>query len=57
VGEVAAAWACGALRLKDAVTVIHHRSRLQAKTRESSSNLKEESPYVKYLHGVDSFEN
>jgi acyl transferase domain-containing protein/NADPH:quinone reductase-like Zn-dependent oxidoreductase/acyl carrier protein len=35
VGEVAAAWACGALRLKDAVTVIHHRSRLQAKTRDA----------------------
>ncbi|MDR1660038.1 MAG: SDR family NAD(P)-dependent oxidoreductase [Desulfovibrio sp.] len=35
VGEVAAAWACGALSLKDAVTVIHHRSRLQAKTRNA----------------------
>lgn len=28
-GEVAAAWAAGALSLKDAVTVIYHRSRLQ----------------------------
>jgi acyl transferase domain-containing protein/NADPH:quinone reductase-like Zn-dependent oxidoreductase len=29
VGEVAAAWACGALSLRDAVEVIFHRSRLQ----------------------------
>lgn len=33
VGEVAAAWASGALGLADAVRVIHHRSRLQATTR------------------------
>jgi acyl transferase domain-containing protein/NADPH:quinone reductase-like Zn-dependent oxidoreductase/acyl carrier protein/NADP-dependent 3-hydroxy acid dehydrogenase YdfG len=33
VGEVAAAWACGALSLDDAVSVIHHRSRLQGATR------------------------
>ncbi|WP_459618495.1 SDR family NAD(P)-dependent oxidoreductase [Bordetella sp. 2513F-2] len=33
VGEVAAAWACGALRLADAVAVIFHRSRLQGTTR------------------------
>ncbi|MGE8685919.1 MAG: SDR family NAD(P)-dependent oxidoreductase [Achromobacter sp.] len=32
VGEVAAAWACGALSLSDAVQVIHHRSRLQGTT-------------------------
>jgi acyl transferase domain-containing protein/NADPH:quinone reductase-like Zn-dependent oxidoreductase/acyl carrier protein len=35
VGEVAAAWACGALSMRDAVTVIYHRSRLQAKTRDA----------------------
>ncbi|QCS65918.1 SDR family NAD(P)-dependent oxidoreductase [Achromobacter denitrificans] len=35
VGEVAAAWACGALSLPDAVRVIHHRSRLQGLTKGS----------------------
>ncbi|WP_233238555.1 type I polyketide synthase [Bordetella sp. LUAb4] len=33
VGEVAAAWACGALTLPEAVKVIYHRSRLQGQTR------------------------
>ena len=33
VGEVAAAWASGALTLEDAVLVIYHRSRLQGKTK------------------------
>lgn len=33
VGEVAAAWACGALSLEDATQVIFHRSRLQGLTR------------------------
>ncbi|MFJ1299445.1 SDR family NAD(P)-dependent oxidoreductase [Pseudomonadota bacterium AL_CKDN230030165-1A_HGKHYDSX7] len=33
VGEVAAAWASGALTLRDAVHVIYHRSRLQGTTR------------------------
>jgi len=33
VGEVAAAWACGALPLPAAVKVIYHRSRLQGQTR------------------------
>ncbi|QTF91803.1 beta-ketoacyl synthase N-terminal-like domain-containing protein, partial [Halomonas sp. BM-2019] len=33
VGEVAAAWACGALSLADAVRVIHYRSHYQGKTR------------------------
>ena len=33
VGEVAAAWACGALSLVDAVRVIFHRSHLQGQTR------------------------
>lgn len=33
VGEVAAAWACGALTLEDAVKVIHERSLQQGKTR------------------------
>ncbi len=33
VGEVAAAWACGALDLKDACTVVHFRSLLQAPLR------------------------
>src|SRR5690606_17226929 len=33
VGEVAAAWACGALTLADAVGVIFHRSRLQGRTK------------------------
>lgn len=33
VGEIAAAWACGALRLQDAVQVIYHRSRLQGLTK------------------------
>ncbi|MVW79802.1 type I polyketide synthase [Bordetella sp. 02P26C-1] len=33
VGEVAAAWACGALTLADAVNVIFHRSRLQGMTK------------------------
>lgn len=33
VGEVAAAWASGALTLEDAVQVIFHRSRLQGMTR------------------------
>ncbi len=32
VGEVAAAWACGALSLEDAVRVIYHRSRHQGLT-------------------------
>lgn len=34
VGEVAAAWACGALSLEDAVTVIHYRSALQERLRD-----------------------
>ena len=33
VGEVAAAWACGALSLSQATRVIYHRSRLQGTTR------------------------
>ncbi|CAM3378391.1 type I polyketide synthase [Halomonas lysinitropha] len=33
VGEVAAAWACGALSLPDAVKVIYYRSHYQGKTR------------------------
>jgi len=33
VGEVAAAWACGALSLEDAVKVIYYRSDYQGKTR------------------------
>ncbi|HYG45316.1 MAG TPA: beta-ketoacyl synthase N-terminal-like domain-containing protein, partial [Bordetella sp.] len=33
VGEVAAAWACGALTLGEAVQVIYHRSRLQGTTK------------------------
>ncbi len=33
VGEVAAAWACGALSLQQAVQVIHHRSQQQERTR------------------------
>ncbi|WP_160105089.1 type I polyketide synthase [Pseudomonas izuensis] len=33
VGEVAAAWACGALTLSDATRVIYHRSRLQGLTK------------------------
>ncbi len=33
VGEVAAAWASGALTLKAAVEVIYHRSRLQGTTK------------------------
>ncbi|CAB3871474.1 type I polyketide synthase [Achromobacter piechaudii] len=33
VGEVAAAWACGALSLSDAVCVIYHRSRMQGQTK------------------------
>ena len=33
VGEVAAAWACGALSMADAVQVIFHRSRLQGTTK------------------------
>ncbi|MDR3569718.1 MAG: type I polyketide synthase [Syntrophobacteraceae bacterium] len=33
VGEIAAAWASGALSLEDAVAVVYHRSRLQGKTR------------------------
>jgi acyl transferase domain-containing protein/NADPH:quinone reductase-like Zn-dependent oxidoreductase/NADP-dependent 3-hydroxy acid dehydrogenase YdfG/acyl carrier protein len=33
VGEIAAAWACGALTLPDAVKVIYHRSRLQGLTK------------------------
>ncbi|MGW8462024.1 SDR family NAD(P)-dependent oxidoreductase [Pseudomonas sp. CLCA07] len=33
VGEVAAAWACGALTLSDATAVIYHRSRLQGLTK------------------------
>jgi acyl transferase domain-containing protein/NADPH:quinone reductase-like Zn-dependent oxidoreductase/NAD(P)-dependent dehydrogenase (short-subunit alcohol dehydrogenase family)/acyl carrier protein len=35
VGEVAAAWACGALTLADAVSVIYHRSVGQGRTRGS----------------------
>ncbi|MDL2267353.1 acyltransferase domain-containing protein [Desulfovibrio sp. OttesenSCG-928-G15] len=37
VGEVAAAWASGALSLKDAVLVIHHRSRLQGKLKNKGT--------------------
>jgi phthiocerol/phenolphthiocerol synthesis type-I polyketide synthase C len=37
VGEVAAAWACGALSLAAAVSVIHHRSALQGTTRGSGN--------------------
>lgn len=37
VGEVAAAWACGALNLEQAVMVIHRRSAAQARTRGSGS--------------------
>ena len=33
VGEIAAAWACGALSLDDAVKVIYHRSHLQGTTK------------------------
>ncbi|MGB0468442.1 MAG: SDR family NAD(P)-dependent oxidoreductase [Pontibacterium sp.] len=33
VGEVAAAWACGALTLVDAVSVIYHRSLYQGRTK------------------------
>ncbi|PRF36381.1 type I polyketide synthase [Burkholderia multivorans] len=33
VGEVAAAWACGALTLADAITVIYHRSQQQGLTK------------------------
>ena len=33
VGEVAAAWACGALSLEDAVAVIYHRSHAQGLTK------------------------
>lgn len=33
VGEIAAAWACGALTLEDAVQVIYHRSQLQGTTK------------------------
>jgi amino acid adenylation domain-containing protein len=33
IGEMAASYVCGALTLKDAVTVVHHRSRLQEQTR------------------------
>jgi acyl transferase domain-containing protein/NADPH:quinone reductase-like Zn-dependent oxidoreductase/acyl carrier protein len=33
VGEIAAAWACGALDLEDAVKVIYHRSHLQGTTK------------------------
>jgi len=33
VGEVAAAWACGALSLKGAVAVVFHRSHAQGKTK------------------------
>ncbi|MGM8930679.1 SDR family NAD(P)-dependent oxidoreductase [Salinicola halophyticus] len=35
VGEVAAAWACGALTLAEAVSVIYHRSACQGRTRGS----------------------
>ena len=34
VGEVAAAWAAGALSLQDAATVVHHRSRLQHRLKD-----------------------
>ncbi|MCP4178439.1 MAG: acyltransferase domain-containing protein [bacterium] len=33
VGEVAAAWACGALTLKEAVTLIYYKSKVQSRTR------------------------
>jgi phthiocerol/phenolphthiocerol synthesis type-I polyketide synthase C len=33
VGEIAAAWACGALTLEQATEVVYHRSRCQARTR------------------------
>ncbi len=46
VGEVAAAWACGALSLADAVKVIYYRSHYQGKTRGqgemSAASLSEE---------------
>lgn len=34
VGEITAAWAAGALSLKDACTIIHYRSRLQSRFRD-----------------------
>ena len=37
VGEVAAAWACGALSLEDAVRVIHYRSSFQKGLRDKGS--------------------
>jgi len=37
VGEIAAAWASGALTLEDAVEVIYHRSRLQGTTKGSGA--------------------
>ncbi|WP_025733147.1 type I polyketide synthase [Carnimonas nigrificans] len=39
VGEVAAAWACGALSLAQAVSVIHWRSHYQGKTRGAGAML------------------
>lgn len=37
VGEIAAAWACGALSLEDATKIVFHRSAWQGRTRGSGS--------------------
>jgi amino acid adenylation domain-containing protein len=37
IGEMAAAYVCGALSLADAITVVHHRSRLQETTRHQGA--------------------
>lgn len=59
VGEVAAAWAAGALTLKDAVKVIYERSALQGKMHGSGTMAAAKFPEAKLLalltdkHGVE----
>jgi len=56
VGEVAAAWACGALSLADAVRVIHFRSHYQGQTRgqgEMTAVALGEAEIGKWLAGDD----
>ena len=57
VGEVASAYAAGALTLKDALTVSYHRSRTQAKTAGTGSMLAvglSEQKLQPYLEGMES---
>lgn len=62
VGEIAAAWACGALSLQDAVRVIHARSATQSTTRglgrmaAFARSAEQSSDLIRVLHLEDEVE-